>query len=170
MRSFSGLVYQWRGRSMESRLARTCCLLLLAVAGSCPKIAGAGEWLYRIYGYRPRVYGYAPSEYVYPRYGFQRGYVYVEGPPYGSPELGPPALCREPRLLSPDLPMPGAQIDAVNGAVLPAPAGNTSLEGPTLRSGAAEPPKTRTGRQAVRVRPAPRNGATSSMSLKLPAE
>lgn len=80
---------------MEAKLAlMRRCTLLLAIACSYPTIVGASEVWYRMYGYHPRVYGYAPSAYVFPRYGFQRGYVYITGPPYGSPELGPPAVCR----------------------------------------------------------------------------
>jgi hypothetical protein len=116
---------------METRLARMRCgLLLLAVAGCCPTIAGAGEWLSRLYGYRPRVYGYAPSDYVYPRYGFQRGYVYVEGPPYGSPELGPPALCRGQSEMQPLFTGPNGQIDAYDDVMIPVPPATTSPQAP----------------------------------------
>jgi hypothetical protein len=154
---------------MGSRVARIrCCLLLIAVASFCPTIAGAGEWVYRLYGYRPRVYGYAPSEYVFPRYGFQRGYVYVEGPPYGSPALGPPAFCRGPSEMPPEFPVPGAQIDTGNEATMPA--GTTPSESPTPRDGAAQPTKARADRQAVRVRPAPRVRAANAVSLKSAVE
>jgi hypothetical protein len=67
-----------------------CGLLLLAICFFSPTSASAGEWVDRLYGYRPRVYGTVPSEYVFPRYGFHRAYVYFEGPPYGSPALGDP--------------------------------------------------------------------------------
>jgi hypothetical protein len=156
---------------MGSRVARIrCCLLLIAVASCCPSIGGASEWVYRLYGYRPRVYGYAPSEYVYPRYGFQRGYVYVEGPPYGSAALGPPAFCRAPAEMPPEFPVPGAQIDAGNEATMPVPAGATPSEGAAPRDGALQPPPARADRQAVRVRPAPRVRAANAVSRKSAVE
>ena len=73
---------------------------LLAAFG----VAQAGERLWYRYGYRPKVYGYPPSSYVFPRYGFVRGYVYFEGPPYGSPLLGDPNHCSTlPAPVAPDL-------------------------------------------------------------------
>ena len=123
---------------MESRFGRTrSCLLFLAIAGCVPTIAGAGDRLYRIYGYQPRVYGYAPSDYVFPRYGFQRGYVYVEGPPYGSPELGPPALCRGQSEMSPLFPGPPGPMDYGGDVVIPAPPEPENTKTPATLDGAA---------------------------------
>ena len=81
-------------KAMHAMLRRAHWLLILSALVCCQaRAAEAGEWSERLYGYQPRNYGYAPSNYVFPRYGFVRGYVYVEGPPYGSPALGDPSRC-----------------------------------------------------------------------------
>lgn len=70
-----------------------CLPLLLAILLSTASAAVAGEWLQRLYGYRPQNYGYPPSNYIFPRYGLVRGTVYYQGPPYGAPPpeaFGPP--------------------------------------------------------------------------------
>ncbi len=147
-----------------------CCLLVLAIASSCPTTARAGEWAYRLYGYRPRVYGYAPSDYVFPRYGFQRGYVYVEGPPYGSPALGPPALCHGPADMPPEFPLPEAQIEPSAEVTPSAPSKAASPQSPAAQDGAARSSRRRTDGQARRTRPAASSRATTSISLKVPTE
>ena len=73
-------------------------VLAVAAIMLVPVLAQAGDWRYRLYGYTPRNYGYAPSNYIFPRYGLVRGYVYFEGPAYGSPELDSPRRC-PPRMV-----------------------------------------------------------------------
>ena len=98
----------------SNRARRRCCALLLGIACFGPTSVRAGELFYRMYGYMPRTYGYAPSAYVFPRYGFERGYVYVQGTLYGSPELGSPVQCRGAIELPAELPMPIEQVEAVD--------------------------------------------------------
>jgi hypothetical protein len=90
-----------------------CCGWLLAIACLSPASAAAGELFVRMYGYLPQVYGYPPSAYVFPRYGFERGYVYVQRPPYGSPALGTPAMCPGEPQPPTDFSPPGAQFEPV---------------------------------------------------------
>ncbi|HEX4148747.1 MAG TPA: hypothetical protein VHY20_07160 [Pirellulales bacterium] len=66
-------------------------VLLAAVAGATLLSAApahSGEWIYPLYGYRPRVYGSWPSAYVYPRYGFHHGDIYTTHIGYGEPGFG----------------------------------------------------------------------------------
>lgn len=94
---------------MNATLRRAYRLLLAAaLLGGVASTAEAGEWLYRLYGYQPRVYGSFPSQYVFPRYGFKRGYVYFEGPAYGSPMLDDPCHVA-PAYANPALPQPPAE-------------------------------------------------------------
>jgi hypothetical protein len=99
-----------KGRTaMHAMLRRAYWLLVLPALVCCiANIADAGDWRYRLYGYRPRNYGYFPSNYVFPRYGFVRGYVYVDGPPYGSPALDDPRRA-PPIVVDPALPQPPAE-------------------------------------------------------------
>ncbi|HEY5315427.1 MAG TPA: hypothetical protein VIK18_23050 [Pirellulales bacterium] len=94
---------------MNAMLRRASWLLVFVTLAFCvASAAKAGDWRYRLYGYTPRNYGYFPSNYVFPRYGLVRGYVYVEGPPYGSPAFDDPRHT-PPTLVDPALPQPPAE-------------------------------------------------------------
>jgi hypothetical protein len=142
-------------------------LLLLTLAGCWPTIAAAGDWAYRLYGYQPRVYGYAPSEYVFPRYGFRRGYVYVEGPPYGSAELGPPAVCRGSAAIAPEFLPPEAPFYGEQELLSPMPA---DAQKSAAKTGGARSSKTRSVKQVSRLRRAAGEDAAPSAPRMPPAE